>query len=233
MEWRDHVLPATHGASELWCESRMMNVQGTRTWSILWLVQGLQNFREWYHFTRVAIYFDPWSLDEFQPLELGGWAACKKALATFGPSWWNMYIYIYSYSYSISIYIYICLYHSKTIQRSILQSQTIWHMFYAQFWERNEHPTLISIKQKQHLRAKHIVCRVLSHNQLHVSPARYMKRAAPNMAMVGSGSKPTPDASSPDLLGVWNQKPTPVEYLVAFISIDFETLLGNLNTLLP
>lgn len=142
-------------------------------------------------------------------------------------------IYIYTHIHILYLYIYICLYHSKTIQRSILQSQTIWHMFYAQFWERNEHPTLISIKQKQHLRAKHIVCRVLSHNQLHVSPARYMKRAAPNMAMVGSGSKPTPDASSPDLLGVWNQKPTPVEYLVAFISIDFETLLGNLNTLLP
>lgn len=144
-----------------------------------------------------------------------------------------VYIYIYTHIHILYLYIYICLYHSKTIQRSILQSQTIWHMFYAQFWERNEHPTLISIKQKQHLRAKHIVCRVLSHNQLHVSPARYMKRAAPNMAMVGSGSKPTPDASSPDLLGVWNQKPTPVEYLVAFISIDFETLLGNLNTLLP
>ena len=39
-----------------------------------------------------------------------------------------------------------------------------------------------------------------------------MKSAAPNMAMLGSGSKATPDASSPDLLGVWNRKPTPVEF---------------------
>ena len=135
MEWRDHVLPATHGASDLWCENRMMNAQGTRTWSFLWLIQGLQNFREWYHFTRVAIYFDPWSLDEFQPLELGGWATCKKALATFGPSWWNMYIYINTHIHILYLYIYMSISLKKNSKEHFAVPNNLTHVlrFYAQF----------------------------------------------------------------------------------------------------
>ena len=79
--------------------------------------------REWYHFTRVAIYLDPGVWMNFNPWSWEDGLLVRRPwlpLALHD----GICVYIYTHFHILYLYIYKCLYHSKTIQRSILQSQT-------------------------------------------------------------------------------------------------------------